>query len=67
MRRQEHVLIERTRQSPRKRKTAKNKKRNPNLTEVSILPEKEFKATVTKILTQAKRNTARTSRKKEKT
>ena len=28
---------------------------------MSILPEKEFKATVTKTLTQAKRNTVRTS------
>ena len=48
---------------PQKKKN--NKKQNkPNLMEMSILLEKEFKATVTKILTQANRNTVITSKKK---
>lgn len=49
---------------PQKKKN--NKKQNkPNLMEMSILLEKEFKATVTKILTQANRNTVITSKKKK--
>ena len=48
---------------PPKKKNNKNQNK-PNLTEMRILPEKEFKATVTKILTQAKRNTVGTSTKK---
>lgn len=48
---------------PQKKKN--NKKQNkPNLMEMSILLEKEFKATVTKILTQANRNSVITSKKK---
>ena len=45
----------------KKDKQQKRKQNKPNLTEMSILAEKEFKATVTKTLTQAKRNTVRTS------